>query len=586
MNKCIVFILLSMLAFEVNAQLPAFFKDDSLLKTRSTKIVRKYLSPQRIVWTSDKSGNQVKNANAILNPGNGQPELIKGEYLKLVSHGDSYPGILLDFGREIHGGLSIITSIGNDKQMGRVRIRFGESVSEAMSDIGQNNATNDHAMRDFVISMPWLGGIEVGNTGFRFVRIDLIDPDKSIEIKEISASFSYLDIPYLGSFISSDERLNSIWMTGAYTVHLNMQDYLWDGIKRDRLVWIGDMHPEVMTINSVFGFNEVVPKSLDLIRDQTPLPDWMNTISSYSIWWILIQHDWFYYQGDLKYLKEQQKYLAALLHQLSTKIDSDGKEMLDGLRFLDWPSSVNQAAIHAGLQSLMVMAFQNGLDLCRFLGDTETTELCQSSLEKLRKHIPNMAGSKQAAALLALSGLVSPEKSNSELLSKNGVHNMSTFYGYYMLKARALDGDYQGALDNIREYWGGMLDLGATTFWEDFNIDWMKNAGRIDELVPEGKADIHGDFGDYCYKGFRHSLCHGWASGPTSWLSQYVLGIEVLEPGCKTIRIKPNLGDLKWVRGTFPTPYGILSVSHQRMDDGQVKTSYQAPKEINVLLEK
>lgn len=25
------------------------------------------------------------------------------------------------------------------------------------------------------------------------------------------------------------------WLTGAYTVHLNMQDYLWDGIKRDRL---------------------------------------------------------------------------------------------------------------------------------------------------------------------------------------------------------------------------------------------------------------------------------------------------------------------------------------------------------------
>ena len=52
------------------------------------------------------------------------------------------------------------------------------------------------------------------------------------------------DLQYLGSFECSDERLNTIWQTGAYTVHLNMQDYLWDGIKRDRLVWIGDMHPE------------------------------------------------------------------------------------------------------------------------------------------------------------------------------------------------------------------------------------------------------------------------------------------------------------------------------------------------------
>ena len=63
-----------------------------------------------------------------------------------------------------------------------------------------------------------------------------------------------------------------------------MQEYLWDGVKRDRLVWVGDLHPEVMTVNTVFGYNEVVPKSLDLIRDITPLPQWMNGISSYSIW--------------------------------------------------------------------------------------------------------------------------------------------------------------------------------------------------------------------------------------------------------------------------------------------------------------
>ena len=69
-----------------------------------------------------------------------------------------------------------------------------------------------------------------------FVRIDLVDPDTKIEIKEISATFTYRDIPHLGSFTCNDERLNQIWMTGAYTVHLNMQDYLWDGIKRDRLV--------------------------------------------------------------------------------------------------------------------------------------------------------------------------------------------------------------------------------------------------------------------------------------------------------------------------------------------------------------
>lgn len=41
-----------------------------------------------------------------------------------------------------------------------------------------------------------------------------------------------------------------------------------------------------------------------------------------------------------------------------------------------------------------------------------------------------------------------------------------------------------------------MLDLGATTFWEDFNLEWTPNACGIDRLVPAGMKDIHGDSGD------------------------------------------------------------------------------------------
>jgi len=338
-----------------------------------------------------------------------------------------------------------------------------------------------------------------------------------------------------------------------------------------------------MTINSVFGNNEVVPKSLDLARNLTPLPNWMNGISSYSMWWILIQRDWYYYQGNLEYLKQQKDYLAALLRQLATKIDQNGKENLDGGRFLDWPSSENKDAVHAGLQSLMIMSFQAGAELCQILDDPKTVEICKSSVDLLKKHIPEMAGSKQAAALLSLSGLVTPEKANADVLAKDGVHKMSTFYGYYMLKARAQAGDYQGAINNIREYWGSMLDLGATTFWEDFDIDWMKNAGRIDEVVPEGKVDVHGSYGGYCYKQFRHSFCHGWSSGPTSWLTQYVLGVNVIEPGCTKIRIEPHLGDLQWVKGSFPTPFGMVKIEHKKMANGTVNTTYKVPIGVTVV---
>ncbi|MEG1586336.1 MAG: alpha-L-rhamnosidase C-terminal domain-containing protein, partial [Bacteroidales bacterium] len=151
------------------------------------------------------------------------------------------------------------------------------------------------------------------------------------------------------------------------------------------------------------------------------------------------------------------------------------------------------------------------------------------------------------------------------------------------LQAMALAGNYRGALDIIRQYWGGMLSLGATTFWEDFDIDWLKNGARIDELPSGNKIDVHREYGDHCYKGYRHSLCHGWSAGPTPWLSEYVLGIKVIEPGCRKVRIRPCLGDLDWAEGTYPTPYGAIYVRHEKDKHGNVKSIIKSPKEVTVV---
>lgn len=559
--------------------------------------IREYISPTRIVW--QQHSEQIQDAGNLLLPGNGQAGLVDRAICKLTGTKGKHPAILFDFGKELQGGIQLVTGGFPVQKPISVRIRLGESVSEAMCEIdGKNGASNDHAMRDFIISLPWMGVMEVGNSGFRFARIDLMDDSAELHLKEVRAISTYRDVPYKGSFRSSDERLNKIWQTGAYTVHLNMQEYLWDGIKRDRLVWLGDMHPEVMTVNTVFGYNEVVPKSLDLIREATPLPDWMNGISAYSIWWLLIQRDWYYYQGDKAYLQEQQAYLSGLLRQLISKVDADGHEKLDGWRFLDWPSSENSAAINAGLQALVLQAMKAGDELCTVLGDETLAAECRETAERMIKVAPQVTrtllksriapdapGSKQAAALLALAGLMKPEEADKKYLSVNGAQGFSTFYGYYMLRAMATAGNYQGAIDVIRQYWGAMIDLGATTFWEDFNMAWLPDAAGIDELVPEGKKDIHGDYGDYCYKGFRHSLCHGWASGPTAWLSEYVLGVQIVEPGCRVVRITPHLGDLEWVEGTFPTPEGIITIRHEKGVDGKIRSDVKAPEGVQVILE-
>ena len=583
MKKILLITTVFLLVQNLQSQLPPIFGMEYTDKADHSEMVKTYLTPQRIVWQSDDSGESIKNIETLLIKGNGQVAVNDENLFRFISSEANKPGIVLDYGKEIHGGIKISMGIRESKTPLKLRLRFGESVGEAMSDIGgKQNATNEHSLRDFIIEVPWLGSIEVGETGFRFLRIDVVEANENAPIKSIEAAFVYRDIPYLGSFESNDERLNDIWNVGAYTVHLNMQNYLWDGIKRDRLVWVGDMHPEVMTINTVFGNHEIVNKSLDLARDQHPLPQWMNGISSYSMWWLLIHKNVYDYQGDLAYLKEQESYMIGLLDQLSTFIDKDNKEILDGGRFMDWPTSEIPEAVHAGLQAMMIMTFEAGSDIMGIYGKPDLQKRYLKVSERLRKHKPKGNTTKQAAALMALANLEDVGKINKEILTKDGVQRMSTFYGYYILEAMAKANDYNGALRVIRDYWGGMLDLGATTFWEDFDVLDVANSGRVDELIPTTNFDIHGDFGEYCYVGYRHSLCHGWASGPTSWLSQHVLGIHVMDAGEK-VKIAPNLGDLEWAKGSFPTKYGVLKVSHIKGADGTIKTVYDAPDGLTII---
>jgi hypothetical protein len=554
-----------------------------LNQAQRTSLSDFYMPVTRIVWQSDRG---VKNADHLLQHQPGQALLRAPTSPTELKAVPGHPaGLLIDFGQELQGYIEIFTPMmPNKNRLRHVRIRFGESASEAMADLGgSHNASNIHAIRDRVVTVPWLGKTIVGPGGFRFVRIDNFDPALAVELSEVRAVLQIRDIPYLGSFMTDDERLNRIWKVGSYTVQLNMQDYLWDGIKRDRLVWLGDMHPEVSTIDAVFGFNDVVPKSLDLIRDVTPpATQWMNGIPSYSMWWVLIQEEIWMHQGNRAYLEAQRPYLKLLLERLASLVGPDGKERVPGWRFLDWSSADNPDGITAGLQALLVMTLESGARLMTALGDSSMAQVCRTAAKRGRQVVPDPNGSKSGAALLSLAGMVDAKKTADDILRPGGAKRISPYYGFYVLQALTKAGEIDTALDFIRTYWGAMLDLGATTFWEDFNIEWTRHAARIDELVPAGKKDVHGDFGAYDFKGFTLSLCHGWASGPTAWLSQTVLGITPLEPGFTRVRIQPHLGRLKWAEGTYPTPLGLIHVRHERQPDGTIRSKIDTPRGMRV----
>ena len=562
---------------KINEKIPAL--NGSITDPRT----RRYLAPKRVVLTE---GN-VNNPESLLQERSNQITLVPGECCTMVNKpGQPKAKLVLDYGCEFPGSIRLMIWGAGSKGCGddarcNILVRTGESVMEAITPIKEKNTTNDHAIRDRIMNVGFYSANETNESGQRFVCVELVDDDAIVTFKAIQGVFHYLDLDYKGSFECSDEKLTRIWNTAAYTAHVNMQEYLWDGIKRDRLVWIGDMHTEVNTILATFGYNDIVPRSLDVVRDETPVGAWMNGISAYSIWWLLIHCDWYRAFGNKAYLEEQRDYLRGLMTLLASFVDENGGETLPEGRLLDWPTNDDPVAKHVGFQGLLKLALDNGAYLLRELGEDETAALCEASAERMKAHKPEPTAAKQSNAFMVLAGLADAKEVNEKIMIPGGGHGYSTFMGYYILAAKAAAGDYAGALNDMKEYWGGMLDMGATTFWEDFDLDWMINAGRIDEVVPEGMVDIHGDYGNYCYIKFRHSLCHGWASGPCPYLSNYVLGVKNIAPG--KYEVKPELAWLDWAKGTYPTPKGEIKVWAFKDTEGKTVVNIEAPAGIEII---
>jgi hypothetical protein len=308
----------------------------------------------------------------------------------------------------------------------------------------------------------------------------------------------------------------------------------------------------------------------------------MNGMPNYSLWWLISVGDLYRYTGNVDDLKEQHVYIKGLTDHLAKHVSESGHAAFEN-PFLDWPTADNKPALDAGTHAMFVLAFDHVAELAVVLRDRELEQHAKQLAAKVRTYKPDHVNNKQAAALMALAGLECEGKPNVTVVAEDGAKGFSTFYGYYMLEALAVGDEKQLAINVIRDYWGAMMDAGATTFWEDFDLAWLEGSGRIDALTPEGLKSLHADHGAYCYIGLRHSLCHGWASGPAAWLCTHVLGVKPDSPGFKTVTVKPFLGDLDWVEGTVPTPFGPIFVRHEKTVIGEIASEIRLPEGVSLV---
>ena len=473
--------------------------------------MREYLLPTRVV-----DGVGIANEDTLfINKGlyatinYNQDEW--NQYLKIEGLG-SY--IILDFGKEMHGGIRMMTNwiyYGECK----VRLRFGESLGEVNSSIGEKNAKNAHSPRDFETLICAYADMTLGQTGFRFVRIDLLE-DKYIYFKNIFCENNMLGETPIYTYQGCDERIKDIFETAKRTVDLcSSAGYIWDGIKRDRLVWAGDLAPEVMALTAIYGRLPVIENTMDMLTDIAPLPKYMNAIYTYSMWWIIILADYYKEFGCKDYAEKHLPYLTKLVEQMDELVDEKG-DLCKTIRYIvDWPTK-DSADELVGVRAIFLMAM-NGAETLYKAFDLPT-----DPIEKIRKKLnlqPLQVESKKQ--VIALKYFATGELTDEDYakLIEGRAKGFSTFMSYYVLTAIA-SRDEGLAIELMKEYYGAMLDRGATSFWEDFHVEWLEGSGRIDE-IDDTKLDIHGDFGAHCYVGLRHSLCHGWSAGVAKFIKEH-----------------------------------------------------------------
>jgi hypothetical protein len=347
-----------------------------------------------------------------------------------------------------------------------------------------------------------------------------------------------------------------------------MQDGIWDAPKRDRGRWMGDLDVTGRVIESVFGDRFLMQETLDrLIRDAgNPVHDDVNGIPGYSAFWVMGEADYYRHIGDTAYLRSIHDPLLRLLEYMGTELDHQNlfANLNKHWPFVDWSPDLNGDSFEArrATQLEFYKAFSEGAWLLSEMGDGERAErfqaqaeaLKQAALEHLLDPQTNTFGNRwQTNAMAVFSGLAGAGQTAAiweKVLSQPHHFTVTPYYNFYVICAMAQAGHREEALKWIREYWDGMIQKGATSFWEAYDPSWPAE-------------DFHSHLQADNSQGYFVSLSHGWSSGPTAWLTEQILGIVPQGGGFSKVAIRPDLAGLEWARGAEPAPHGLIKVDYR-----------------------
>lgn len=461
-------------------------------------------------------------------------------------------GMLYDFGRETFGYVRLSGLVGV------AHIYYGESREETLD--------KDHCETLDVVSTHQ----ELGSKAFRYVYVETADCS---HYDSLSMDYEYApyDESHSGTFACSDKLLNKIWEVGAYTMDLTTREFFLDGIKRDRWTWSGDAIQSYL-MNYYLRFDtECVKRTIRQLRGKDPVTAHINTIMDYTFYWFKSILDYYQYTGDLTFISEMYPKMCTLMDYVLERTNSDGlvEGKADDWIFVDWVDfPMHKRGVLAFEQILFYKALMTMHTCATLLHQTDpyqqlaenvickTRQLlwnddCQAWEHAIEEGEINHQITKFPNIFAILYDIVDDATKRNivdSVMENNKIDPITTPYmRFYELEALCMMGRQTQVLQEIRNYWGGMLREGATSFWEKY----IPSEQGTEHLAMYGRP-------------YGKSLCHAWGASPVYLLGRYFLGIQPTQPGYATWEARPNLADLEWMEGRVPTPNGIIHIRMER----------------------
>jgi hypothetical protein len=465
--------------------------------------------------------------------------------------------MLVDFGKETFGFIQLHGLAGR----GKLSVYYGESKEEALSiehcEALDRVDVNNTAEKDEIMKL---------SKAFRYVNVQY---DGGVKLDSVSMLYEYADVKQRGNFNCSDAEINHIYDVAKYTFELNTREFFIDGIKRDRWIWSGDAYQSYLMNYYLFFDSPTVERTMMALRGKDPVTGHINTIMDYTFYWFLGIFDYYLYTGDKTFIKQFYPRMQSLMDYVLGRRNQNG--LLEGLPgdwiFIDWAAGLSKK----GEVSFEQMLFARSLEtmaLCSdIVNDIESHQRYQKLADDLKQKIfsiywnpskhalvhsrVNGAQTENVTRYANMFGIFfnyfneqQKQEVKTHVLLNDSIQKITTPYmQFYELEALCAMGEQDYVLKQMMDYWGGMLNLGATSFWEEYD--------------PSKKGAEH--FAMYGRE-FGKSLCHAWGASPIYLLGKYYLGVKPTSAGYSTYSIEPNLGGLKWMEGAVPTPAGNIEM--------------------------